>query len=155
MPHGFHNGQKVKLSLRPLPPPEPLERPPWNKAFFKSQTLVQYRRDIPNRQIRDVGLETEIFRTGGNPELADSFAKEESELLQIMTEDAIDRLSVPSNEWQYVDSVPRSVYTKSASAQGALSLARKSKGFTISKSPDLNSSSSILSRGSRGKVRKW
>jgi hypothetical protein len=133
MPHGFHNGQKVKLSLRPLPPPEPLERPPWNDAFFKSQTLVQYRRDIPNRQIRDVKLETEIFRTGGNPELSSSFAINESLSLQKYTEDSIDRLSVPATEWHHVDlKSERSVYSKSAAAKAALSLGRLSKGFTSS-----------------------
>lgn len=135
MPHGFHNGEKVKLALRSLPPPEPLERPPWNKAFFKSRTLTQPKEDIPNRKIRDVELETAIFKSGGNPELADSFSLNQTLDLEIFAEDSIDALRVPIKEWHHVDHVSeRTVYTKSLAAHGALSLAKRSKGFTIKNS---------------------
>eukprot|EP00615_Pteridomonas_danica_P011526 CAMPEP_0114360288 /NCGR_PEP_ID=MMETSP0101-20121206/23725_1 /TAXON_ID=38822 ORGANISM="Pteridomonas danica, Strain PT" /NCGR_SAMPLE_ID=MMETSP0101 /ASSEMBLY_ACC=CAM_ASM_000211 /LENGTH=151 /DNA_ID=CAMNT_0001504397 /DNA_START=218 /DNA_END=673 /DNA_ORIENTATION=- len=131
MPHGFHNGQHVKLLLRPLPPPENLERPPWNAAFIKSKTLQPVKQEFTDRPIRDVKLETAIFRSGGTPDLANSFALKESDDLREKIERDIDVLSVPQREWYHVDTVSeRSVYTKSAAPEGALSLARNSKGFT-------------------------
>lgn len=127
MPHGFASGQAVKLSLRELVLPPLNGSPPWNKAFVRACALTAPKEYHPDRPIRDVALETSVFRTGGSPELASSFATRETSLLGTSVEAEIQALRVPESEWNHVDYVAeRSVYTKANAAAGGLHLARTS-----------------------------
>jgi len=127
MPHGFANGQSVKLSLKELALPPLGGTPPWDKAFVRAKALTAPTEYHPDRPIRNVDLETSVFRTGGSPDLATSFAARETAMLGESVEAEIQALGVPESEWNHVDFVSeRSVYTKANAAAGGLHLARAS-----------------------------
>mmetsp|Transcript_39503 Transcript_39503/g.77869 ORF Transcript_39503/g.77869 Transcript_39503/m.77869 type:complete len:232 (+) Transcript_39503:86-781(+) len=128
MPHGFKNGQHVKLKLAALIPPSLVAHPPWNKAFDLARSLTVPKGPVSDRPIRDVAMEISVFRTGGTSELASSFAERQSTMLGVHTEAEIQGLGVPETEWRHVNSIAeRSVYSKAGAANSASMLVRSSR----------------------------
>ena len=131
MPHGFRDGVRLRLALRRLEPP-PLEGPPpWNKAFTMAKCLTTRTAamGMPDRPIRDVALETSVFKQGGTPELASGFAREHTALLDQWAEAEISGAAVPDKEWAHVDRAPghTAVYSRVGAPAGALQLARATR----------------------------
>jgi hypothetical protein len=125
MPHGFRDSQSLRLNLRRLAPPTLLGPSEWNGSFVRAQTLARPQEERPNRPIRDVALETSIFRTGGTKALAASFAVFETRRLQEFADTECTHERVPELEWQQVTERP--AYLKSAAGTAALELRRSNK----------------------------
>jgi hypothetical protein len=117
MPHGYTEGTALRLKLRRLPPEPPAGKLPWTGAFEHAQTLARKQVPIPNRPIRDVRLETSIYKSGGTPEIAASFAARETARLQSFADIEGEAMRIPEREWRYIDTAsqrPLHAYTAAA-----------------------------------------
>jgi len=104
MPHNFASGQRVRLSLSRLELPAIDTPPPWVKSFQRAKTLTRSANSIiSDRPIRSVALQTSVYRSGGTPDLAHSFAARESLELGSWAEQEIGTLVVPQREWRRLD----------------------------------------------------
>jgi hypothetical protein len=98
MPHNFASGQKVRLSLSRLELPAIDTPPPWVKSFQRAKTLTRSANSIVA-----VALQTSVYRSGGTPDLARSFAVRESLDLVAWAEQEIGTLIVPQKDWRRLD----------------------------------------------------
>lgn len=123
---GYQTGTSIKLTLKrlePLPPPGPA---PWTSAFKNAHTLARIALPIPNRPIRDVRSDIEIYKTGGNPAFQHSFAAQATAALNEFANVECDSMVVPLREWKHVDLVSdRSFYSKARAANGALTMMQR------------------------------
>lgn len=126
MPHNFAGGQSLRLTLPRLDLPAADTSQPWEKSFQHAKTLSRNAGSgaVPERPIRSVALQTSVFKSGGAPDLAQSFAPREARQLAAWAEANIGALAVPESEWRLVDGAAphATVYSKAGAASGAVAL---------------------------------
>jgi hypothetical protein len=119
--------QSLRLTLSRLHLPAVDTPPPWASSFQHAKTLTRNAgtgSSAPDRPIRAVSLETSVFKSGGSPDQARSFAQREALQLAAWAEASINALAVPESEWRRVDGAAphAAVYAKAGAASGAVAL---------------------------------